>query len=284
MGRYRKILVAVDGSEASKNALRQTFKLAHDEQKWIMVLSITPPYRGDLEFISIDDVQAQVRKQGERILSEAQKIAEAEGVEINTRLEEGEPFEKIIEVAEEESCDLIVMGRRGMTRIERALMGSVTAKVIGHFSGRTLVVPRDTTLGWKNILVATDGSSCSDVAVEEALNYAKSYEGALKIVRVVNVTEEFQAHAPHLVEKLVNEAQNSLEKIKEKARRIGVNAETFVKEGEPFTAIVDLAKQIKADIIVLGSHGRTGLKRLLMGSVTARVIGHTSCPVLVVRA
>ena len=171
-----------------------------------------------------------------------------------------------------------------MTRLERALMGSVTAKVIGHFSGRTLVVPRDTTLGWKNILVATDGSGCSDVAVEEALNYAKSYEGALKIVRVVNVTEEFQAHAPHLVEKLVNEAQKSLEKIKEEARRIGVNAETFVKEGEPFTAIVDLAKQIKADIIVMGSHGRTGLKRLFMGSVTARVIGHTSCPVLVVRA
>jgi nucleotide-binding universal stress UspA family protein len=170
MAQYNRLLVAMDGSLASKNALRQSFKLAHDEKKWIIAIAINPPYRGDLSLIGVSNIGELLKGQGEKILSEAREIAEAEGVTIRTRLEEGEPFEKIIEVAEEEKCDMIVMGRRGITRLERALMGSVTAKVIGHFNGKILVVPRDTTLGWKNILVANDGSPHSYTAIEEAIN------------------------------------------------------------------------------------------------------------------
>ncbi len=283
MGRYNKILIAVDGSQASKNALRQAFKLARNEKKWITVVAINPPYQGDLDFIGVSNINDLLKGSGEKILSEAMEIAIAEGVTIKTRLEEGEVFEKIIDVAEEERCNLIVMGRRGMTRLERALMGSVTAKVIGHFKGRILIIPRDASLGWKNILVATDGSKYSDAAVDEAIDYAKSYEGTLKIVSVVDVTEEFQAQAPELVEELINKAKKNLEDIKDEAWQAGVNTETFVREGEPYKVIADLAAELNADIIVMGSHGRTGLKRLLMGSVTEKVIGYASCPVLVVR-
>ncbi len=283
MGKYSKILVAVDGSRASKNALRQAFKFPPDGEKWITVVAIDPPYQGDLSLVGVSNIKEVLKGPGEKILTEAREIAESEGVTIKTRLEEGEAFEKIIDVAEEEGCDLIMMGRRGITHLERALMGSVTAKVVGHFKGRILIVPRDTSIGWKNILVTTDGSKYSDGAVNEAINYAKSYEGTLKIVSVVDVTEEFQAIAPALVEKMIDKAKKILEDAKNRAQQAGINAETFVREGEPYKVIVELATQLNADTIVMGSHGRTGLTRLFMGSVTARVIGHTESAVLVVK-
>lgn len=284
MGRYNKILIAVDGSQVSKNVLRQAFKLAPPEKKCITVVAINPPYEGDILFIGVGNISELLKAPGEKILSEAKEIARSEGVTIETRLEEGEIFEEIINVAEEERCDLIVMGRHGMTRLERALMGSVTAKVIGHFKGRILIIPtKDTSIGWKNILVATDGSKYSDAAVDEAINYAKSYEGTLKIVTAVDVTEKFQVQAPELLEESMDNAKKNLDDIKNKAQQAGVNLETFVREGEPYKVIADLATESNADIIVMGSHGRTGLKRLLMGSVSEKVIGYAPCPVLVVR-
>jgi nucleotide-binding universal stress UspA family protein len=71
--------------------------------------------------------------------------------------------------------------------------------------------------------------------------------------------------------------------VKKQAEASGVKAEGFVKEGEAYQAIVDLAKERDVNIIVMGSHGRTGLKRLLMGSVAEKVIGYAPCPVLVTR-
>lgn len=282
MGRYNKILVAVDGSEASRNALRQSFKLAFDEKKWITVVSINPPYQGDLDLVGISNISEILKGTGEKNLEEAKHIAETENATIKTRLEEGEPFQKIVEVAEEERCELIVMGRRGMSGIERTLMGSVTSKVVGYFHGRSLVVPEDAPLGWNTILVATDGSKFSDAAVDEAINYAKSYGGSLNILSVVYTNDEFLANAPDVVEKMVEKAKTGLEGAREKALKEGVAAEVFVREGEPYQVIVDLAKELNADTIVMGSHRKSGLKRIFMGSVTSMVIGHAPCPVMVV--
>ncbi len=73
------------------------------------------------------------------------------------------------------------------------------------------------------------------------------------------------------------------EGIRERAESAVIAAETFVKEGEPHEIIVELANDKNADVIFMGSHGRTGITRILMGAVTERVIGKSSCPVLVVR-
>jgi len=282
MAKFNKILVAVDGSEASRNALRQSFKLALDEKKWITVVAIDPPYQGDLSLVGVSNISEVLKGPGEKNLEEARHIAETENASIKTRLEEGEPFQKIAEVAEEERCELIVMGRRGMSGIERALMGSVTSKVIGYFEGKTLVVPEDTPLGWKTILVATDGSKFSDAAIDEATDYAKSYGGSLKIVNVVYTNDEFLANAPDVVEKMVDKAKTGLNAVMDKAKKEGVDTEVFVREGEPYQIIVNLAKELNVDTIVMGSHRRSGIKRIFMGSVTSMVIGHAPCPVMVV--
>src|SRR5512134_4008614 len=164
MGRYRKILVSLDGSESGRNALIQSFALARDEKCWLIAATVVPGIDGDLELVGLNDVRAAMRKPGEAILAEARALAEAERVQLRTVLEEGEAWERITHLAEEERCDLIVMGRRGLRRLERVLMGSVTARVIGHAERDVLVVPQGTSLSFKRILAATDGSASSAVA------------------------------------------------------------------------------------------------------------------------
>jgi nucleotide-binding universal stress UspA family protein len=106
----------------------------------------------------------------------------------------------------------------------------------------------------------------------------------LNIVSVVDVPTEFYAEAPQAVDDLVKKAKGFVADVKKQADAEGVKAETFVGESEAFEAITNLAKEQKADMIVIGSHGRTGLRRLLMGSVAEKVIGHAPCPVLVVKS
>jgi nucleotide-binding universal stress UspA family protein len=282
-GKYKKILVAVDGSETSTHALKESFKLATNEKSWITVVSVVPPYQGDLDMTGVGDIMTHMRKPAEEALARAGKLAEADRALIKTVLEEGETHERVLDLAEAENCDLIIMGRRGLRRFERALVGSVTARVIGYSHRDVLVVPRDTNVGWGKVLVATDGSRHSAIAVDHAINFAKSYGGELKILSVVDMPDELYGEAPELVEDLVTKAKGYVDTAAGQAGTAGVRAETFVREAESYQAIIALATEEKVNTIVLGSHGRTGLRRLLMGSVTEKVIGHAPCPVLVVK-
>ena len=284
MGRYRKILVAVDSSESSKNALHQAFKLANEEKCWITVTSVVPPYEGEIEILGVKDIRAALRKPCEDALAEVEKIAKTERMLVKTVCEEGEVYERIVDLADAENCDVIVMGRRGQRRIERSLIGSVTARVIGHTQRDVLVVPNGTVIGWKMIVLATDGSKYSAAATDRAVGFAKSYGGELKVISVVDVPSEFYAEAPQAVEDLVKKAKGFVAEVKKQADAAGVKAETFVAETEAYQAVSNLAREQKADMIVIGSHGRTGLRRLLMGSVAEKVIGHAPCPVLVVKS
>ena len=283
MGKYRRLLVAFDGSEAGRNALKQAIRLAGTEKAWIKALSVMPSYEEDIMFIGVSNVREVLEGPANKLIEEAGEIASAEGVEIVTDVRHGSVYKNIVDEAENENCDLIVMGRRGLRRVERMMMGSVTSRVIGHTHKDVLAVPRDASIGWKNILLATDGSEYGMAAAERALNFASSYGGDLTAVSVVDVTDEFYAQAPHLVEKMLEKAKEFLEEIKKKAEDSGVKIETAVREGNTYERIVDLAALKNADIIFMGSHGRTGIKKLLMGSVTEKVIGHAPCPVMVVR-
>jgi len=284
MGKYRKILVAVDGSESSRNALLQAFRFAVDEKCWITVTSVVPPYDGEIEILGIKDIRAALRKPCEDALADARRYAEQERALIKTVCEEGEAHERIVDLADAENCDLIVMGRRGLRPVERMLVGRVTARVIGHSQRDVLVVPNNTVVGWKTIVFATDGSKFSAVAADRAIAFAKSYGGELKVLSVVDVPTEFYAEAPQAVDDLVQKAKEFVAQVKLQAEAAGVKAETFVGEAEAYQAVNNLAQEQKADMIVIGSHGRTGLRRLLMGSVAEKVIGYATCPVLIVKS
>lgn len=282
MARYRKILVAVDGSDSSRNAFRQACRIARDDKSWITVLSAIPLFEDQFDVLGMKEkVTRTLLEEGEKILTGIIRISKEEDTFIRPMLKKGSPFEVILDTVAEENYDLIVMGRRGLSNIERALVGSVTASVIAHSSRDVLVVPKDAALGWKNILLPTDGSKYSAIASNKALELANSYGSSLLAVSIVDVTEEFYTEAPDAVDELIRKAKRFVEDIKKKAN--GLNIHTLVKEGETYEVITNLARESISDVIVMGSHGRTGVKRFLIGNVTEKVIGYASCPVLIVK-
>ena len=137
---------------------------------------------------------------------------------------------------------------------------------------------------YRNIILAYDGSKYSNKALQEAISIAKSSSGSLLILSVVDITDEFESEAPGLTDKMTEKLLKMAQKALGKAVAAKIKARVEIHVGDAYEMIVDIAKKKKADIIVMGSHGRTGLTRLLMGSVTSRVIGHAPCSVLVVKA
>ncbi|RJQ16696.1 MAG: universal stress protein [Nitrospiraceae bacterium] len=127
---YRKILIAVNGSAS---IVRQGLKLAHDEKCWVTVVKVLPPYEGDLHLTGIKNVGDVLTGGSRKEVSAIERIAETEGALIKTRLEEGDVHKKIIEVAEEERCDLIILGlRKKKGWLSRLFGDNVVEKVINQ--------------------------------------------------------------------------------------------------------------------------------------------------------
>lgn len=281
---YRKVLVPVDGSESSFHALRQAFQFSSAEKSWITVVCVAPDYEGDLDTLVVgDNILKEMRRPCEQALAKANEIAEQAGYRIKTVLEEGEASSRIIDSADAHNRELIIMGRRGLSNLERVLIGSVTQRVIGQSHNDVVVVPEGAPLGWGKILVATDGSTHSRTAMDRAVRFATAYGGEIKVVSVVDVPAELYGEAPNLVEKLAKQAHKYADEAATFANEHGVKASAQVAEGTAYEVIPALAQELGAQVIVLGSHGRTGIRRLLIGSVAEKIIGLASCPVLVAR-
>ena len=137
----------------------------------------------------------------------------------------------------------------------------------------------------ETILLATDGSSASEGASDEAIDLAVQVEARLLVVSVLGASSR-PSEAPADMagqadsrDTLTTKAQG----IVQRAKASGANATFLVWEGEPGEAIVAAAESEKADLIVVGSHGRSGVSRFLIGSVSDYVVRHAPCPVMVVR-
>ncbi len=131
--------------------------MAKTNKSWVKALAIVPDYAGDLEIIGISNIKETIEGPGRKLVSEAKEMAASQDIPLLAEFEQGEPYERILNLAKDERCDLIVMGRRGVSQLERGLMGSVTARVIGHTSKDVLVVPEGARIAWGNILLATVG-------------------------------------------------------------------------------------------------------------------------------
>ncbi|MEW6388254.1 MAG: universal stress protein [Thermodesulfobacteriota bacterium] len=268
-GRFARLLVCIDGSPDSEGALAGALvwaKLWGSKIYLLEVLEFIPGYTGLApEFVL--QWENEVRAYLEALKAEAAPS----GVPLETRMRTGESAPgAIIAAAKEIAPDLIVMGRHGRGGLARLMMGSVTARIIGHSPCPVLVVPQDPPLTWQKILLASDGSPYSKAAWEEALALSRQWGSALLAVSVAREEGELP-----LAEEIAHQLMKS-------ANQQGLPLETQVTIGQPDDAIIQLALKNQADLIILGSHGRTGWKRLLMGSVTERVIGQAPCPVLVV--
>jgi nucleotide-binding universal stress UspA family protein len=287
--RGQKLLLATDCSRFSDGAVREAIRLAGTFGGKLAVIAVveTNPEYETLAPKLLEKAEREVKERLESVRSRAQ----GEGIdcEIIARHAE-EPYRPIVEEAAEREVDMIVMGRRGRTGLDRLLMGSVAAKVIGHSPCNVLVVPESATLRFESIVVATDGSRFSEEAVRDAVSIAGQSGGKLTALSVVpsESASPFDIVHSDMQHEMISrselqEARKALEDIAAVASGEGVAVESHLAAGRPYEAILEAAREKGADLIVVGSHGRTGLERLLMGSVTERVVGHADCAVLIVK-
>jgi nucleotide-binding universal stress UspA family protein len=134
---YKKILIAVN---ESLEVLRHGLRLASDESCWVTIVKVVPPYDGDLNLVGIRNIREVLNSGSEKAADAIRNAAEAERGLVKTRIEEGRIHEKIVEVAEDERCDLIVMGRRNRKGLMKFIGNNVITKVLRTAPCPVLVV------------------------------------------------------------------------------------------------------------------------------------------------
>ena len=146
MGRYERILVPTDGSEETRRAVEHAIDLAEEHDATIHALYVV----NSASFSSLpmesswESVASMMNKEGEAALDDVEGIAEERGVTVERALVDGNPSREIVRYAEDEDCDLVVMGTHGRGGIDRLLLGSVTEKVVRSSSVPVLTVRVET--------------------------------------------------------------------------------------------------------------------------------------------
>jgi len=284
-----RLLLAAESSEFSEGAIREAIRLAKRCGSKLTALSVI---ESNPEFES--EAPAILEKMEKEVLAHLDSVkarAKQEGVACETITYEGEDsYKYIVEEAVKQKSTMIIMGRRGKKGFRRLVMGSTTSWTIGHTPCSVMVVPRAAQVEFKSIVVATDGSNYSTAAASEAIGIAKRNNAKLTVLAVVPSdiampTEiDFSAlQREKIADQDMQAAEKNARAVKDAAQKAGVDAHAFVMSGKPADAIIEIARDKSADLIVVGSHGRTGLDRLLMGSVTERVIVMSTCAVLAVK-
>lgn len=272
LSKLDNLLLATDRSGFSEGAVREAVNFACKCASRLYVMSVletNPEY----ETIGASVYQKE-EEEAKKYLESVKSMATKQGVfGCETILEYGEePCQSIVDEAAERKADMIIIGRRGKRGLMKVLMGQVAARVISHAPCKVLVVPRAAKIEYRNILVATDGSAHSAAAAAEAIGIAKRCGSAILALS--------SAHS----EDKLPEAKANVDTVVETARKEGIPVEALTPIGRSHDVIVETAGGRGVDLIVMGAYGKTGLKKLLMGSATEKVIGHASCAVLVVRA
>lgn len=273
-GRFEKIMLVTDSSAFSAAATREGIRLAQRTEGELSLMSVVVT-NSEHESLAKELIEKE-NADAIRRLETVKHTANNAGVDCKVYLRRGiEIYQEIVDEAEERRVDLIVMGRRDYTGIMRVLMRSSTAKVIGYAHCSVLVVPRTAKIEGKKILLAVDGSRYSDTAASTVMSLAKHIHAEVLIVSITSTVHKEQRR------------QDSLDEVTRVGSFLtqeGIQVEEKVLSGNPADTILEIAKAKGVDLIVMGSHGHTGLNKILLGSVSDKVIASAECAILVVKA
>ena len=295
-----KILIPLDGSRLAERSLSylRALKDLDDEQVELMsVADVDEDYRG-LSEENAKDREINVLRG--YLKETAEKAKSAFGIEAGTRVVGGSPADAILREAQDYNPNLIVIATHGRSGLSRWRFGSVADKVIRGGNHNTLVIgPKaadndiwtddPTPPSFKTILVPLDGSELGEAALAVAQALATHFESAVHLVRVtpIPVVDEGMGGAgmasADLMDSMVEGAKQYLA---EAAGRFtapgGVKTEVLI--GPAASGLEDYIDANGVDVVVMTSHGRSGVARLALGSVTDRLLGSGKAPVLVVRS
>mgnify|MGYP005854281569 CR=1 FL=1 len=293
---FDTILIPTDGSDPAEAAAQRGFDLAEQLKADVDILSVADSsvatgtgYSGDSA-----SIRSRLHEQATTHATSLRTHAKECGLNVEAVVRNGIPAKEITDYAEESEPDLIVMGTAGRGGVARAIVGSVTDKVV-----RTATVPvltlnqaalNNDSGSVDSILLPTDGSDTAEAAAAYAVGLADQVDATVHYVSVVdkqatNGLGSFvgESDSSSRADRFVEQAAARVEQLSTTATERGVECVTATATGDPAEEIVAYATDHDIDLIAMGTHGRGSFERLLVGSVTDNVVRAATVPVLTVR-
>ena len=284
-----KTLLAVDGSDHSYEAVHVLKYLARAEQLTLLhALDIPrPAYPMMVPEVAEElykSLEQSMREEGERLLNRVQSLIPMHAGPSTKQLRMGSPAEVIVSTAEEQKVDLIVMGARGLGPIKERLLGSVSHRILTLAPCATLVV-NGPVKAMKQILLPLQGLSDAEAAIR--FLQLKPFHDPVEVT-LLTVLPSTQppwpgtvAAAENLEEQALQSARDYIDDVGERLRVLGYQAHGIAVLGTPSAMILQEAIKLRADLILMGTRGRQGITRFVLGSVSHAVLHKMPCPVLV---
>ncbi|MDR2280091.1 MAG: universal stress protein [Gordonia sp. (in: high G+C Gram-positive bacteria)] len=284
------ILVGVDGSEASTDAVKWAARAAQAEHLPLKIVaaytSTTSDYAPGL--VIPQDVIDAIRSEATKAVQSAAETAREEvpGIDLSGSIVEGDAARVMLELGAQ--AQTIVLGTRGLGSVKGLFLGSVSTNVAAHAKGRVVIVPHGALGGDGPVVVGVDDSAISDPAVAEAYRQADLRSRPLVAVHTWTPLDADALHGFGLDETEIDEmSKQAVEAVAERMAGYSqdypdVDVQRVVIPEEPAKAILDAAGD-SASLIVMGSRGRGGFTGLLLGSRSQKVLHHAKVPVMIVR-
>jgi len=283
---FKKILVPLDGSQLSQRALEPA--LALSEQTGAELLLVRVPTADTLSFAVSETRQRELAHDALVYLETIRKSNAQPQFSIHTQVLEGDVASAIVDAAHAEQADLIIMSTHGYSGLTRWVLGSVTEKILRIAPCPVLAIGAARRL--QRVLITLDGSPLAEHAIEPGLSLAQSLKAEVTLLRCVphivtdgKLDEHERGLSRRMQEELLSEAREYLRARSSEAAHTGMVIKPEVRIGLPADSILEYVEAYGIDLIVMATHGRTGLKRWVYGGVTAKVLRSGSCSLLVVR-
>ena len=290
MRQLKKIIVGHDLAAGGEMALRSGIVLANQFGAALRLVHVVEPLdayqRMSHPLSSPYTLEEIAQKSGARLeaLSKSPKL---DHLHVEYEVRSGKPFVELIIAARAWLADLIVVGRASETE---PFLGSTSERILRKAQIPVMVAKRPLSAEAKIFLVPTDFSSCARKAAEEALMLAKRFDGRVVFFHALDTYPSYAIAYAHelgisvpIPPPMPEEIEPEWEAFLSGLPLEKIDWEKCTGEGQAATAIVRQAEKIQADIIVIGTHGRSGLPHMLLGSVAEKVVRTASCSVLTIR-
>ncbi|CAN5909279.1 universal stress protein [soil metagenome] len=286
----RKVVCATDFSPASARALKAAIAIAKQHDASLVISNAWQvPANAYGEMGIPTEVTAEMSGAAAKALEEAVVEGRAAGIrDVSSALLLGPPWQAIVEhLQQDPTIDLAVVGTHGRGGVLRVLLGSVAEQIVRHAPCNVLAVHlKDAPPPYRSVLLPVDFSSSTPHALTAALSIASTTLARLALVHVVDKPFGYQGEAIGQFEQRMNrQGEDELAAFTKRTQadaRIEITGRTRL--GSPSRQILEELETGPAfDLVVMGSHGRSGIRRAVLGSVAEAVIRHAPCSVLVTR-
>lgn len=291
MFRYRKILVPLDGSDLSERAVAPALTLADAMDAQLLLLRVVTPIPPAMDPQVYDQMSRQMEDEATAYLREWRSRLRQRHEDVVVAVRRGGAAETIIRTAQDESCELIVISSHGRSGPGRWVYGSVAEKVMHSDCCPTLIIRAQVDadlFSQRHILTPLDGSELAERALPPARAIAAAAGGRLTLLRVGEVahltleTKTIRQQSDYLEENERVEAEAYLTQVDVGDLPPERVARRFAR-GPVADVIIDYAAHQGVDLIVISSHGRSGVQRWIHGSVAEKVLRGAHCATLIIR-